>query len=72
MVELEFCYCFLPTIAVVKRMPVYNRADTEFWCRCLQEAVPVREIVGLWVIRLAGVPKVETTEASVHGTFAEF
>ena len=53
-------------------MPVHNRGDTEFWCRRLQEAVPIREIAGLWVIRLAGVPKVETRGASIHATFAEF
>lgn len=70
--ELELCYCFLPTIALLQRMSVHNRGDQEFWCSCLQEAVPIRELVELWVIKLAGVPKMETSGASVHGTFAEF
>ena len=50
MLELEFCCCFLSIIALAERMSVHSKSDTEFWCRYLQEVVPIREIVELRII----------------------
>ena len=72
MLELEFCCCFLSVIALVERMSVHSRSDTEFWCRCLQEVVPIREIVELWIIKLAEVPQVDTRGDMGHLLNFEF
>lgn len=44
----------------------HSRSDTEFWCRYLQKEVPTREIVELWVIKLAKIVILEKNVMTKH------
>lgn len=71
MVEIELCYCFLLIIALVPKTSAHKEGDTKFWCKCLQEAVPVRDrTLGhriSWSVKNG-----DWWRLTQHGTFAEF